>query len=109
MVKVIVLLPRRGGLAAADFALSVREQHLPLVTALPGLRRLVVDHVLPGPDEAPPAYEAVAEDWFDDPPALGAAFASRAGQAEITDAPIFLDMARFQLLVVGEQDDPLPV
>jgi uncharacterized protein (TIGR02118 family) len=50
----------------------------------------------------------VAEDWFDDLAAMGAAFDSPEGQAVIADAPNFLDMSRFQLLVVEEQDVPIP-
>jgi uncharacterized protein (TIGR02118 family) len=108
MVKIVVLLPRREGMSREEFERYAREEHLPLVTRLPGLRRLVVHRVLSNPNGPPPAYDAVAEDWFDDLPALGAAFASPEGQAVIADAPNFLDMARFQLLVVEEEDVPLP-
>ena len=61
MVKVIVLLPRRGDMSREDFQQYLRETHLPLVTKLPGLRRLVVNWVLPDPNEPPPAYDAVSE------------------------------------------------
>lgn len=44
MIKVIVLLPRRDGVSREEFARYYREQHLPLVAKLPGLRRLVVNH-----------------------------------------------------------------
>lgn len=108
MVKVIVLLPRRNGMSQEEFARYTREQHLPLVTKLPGLRRLVVNHVLPNPNGPPPAYDAVAEDWFDDLAAMGAAFESAEGQAVLADAPNFLDMTRLQVLAVQEEDIPLP-
>ncbi|MGH2616415.1 MAG: EthD family reductase [Thermomicrobiales bacterium] len=108
MIKVVVLLPRREGMSEQEFERYQRERHLPLVTKLPGLRRLVVGRVLPNPNGPPPAYDAVAEDWFDDLAAMGAAFASPEGQAVIADAPNFLDMARFQLLVVEEEEIPLP-
>ena len=108
MVKVIVLLPRRDGMQREEFERYARERHLPLVAALPELRRLVLNRVLPGPVGPPPAYDAVAEDWFDDLPALGAALASPEAQAVADDAPNFLDMARFQLLVVEGEDVPLP-
>jgi uncharacterized protein (TIGR02118 family) len=107
MIKVIVLLPRRDGMSQEDFARYTRDQHLPLVTKLPGLRRLVFNHVLPDANSPPPAYDAVAEDWFDDLAAMGAAFASPQGQAVIADAGNFLDMARLQVLAVEEEEIPL--
>ena len=107
MIKVVVLLTRRDGMSQEEFERHTRQPHLPLVTKLPGLRRLVVSRVLPDPNGAPPAFDAVAEDWFDDPAAMGAAFASPEGQAVLADAPNFLDMGRLQLLVVEEEDVPL--
>ena len=97
MVKVVVLLPRRGDMSPEAFQQHVRETHLPLVTELPGLGRLVVNWVLPDPNGPPPAYDAVAEDWFDDAAALGAALASPEGQAVAADTPNFLDLSRFAL------------
>ncbi len=108
MVKVIVLLARRDGMSQEEFARYARDQHFPVVTKLPGLRRLVFNHVLPDPNSPPPAYDAVAEDWFDDLAAMGAAFASAEGQAVIADAANFLDMTRLQLLVVEEEEISLP-
>lgn len=108
MVKVIVLLPRRADMSPEAFGQHLRETHLPLVTRLPGLRRLVVNWVLPDPNGPPPAYDAVAEDWFDDPAAMGAALASPEGQAVAADVPNYLDPSRFALLVVEEEDVPLP-
>src|ERR687890_1964382 len=108
MVKVIILLARRDGMGREDFTRHTRDQHLPLVAKLPGLRRLVVNHVLPDPNGPPPVYDAVAEDWFDDLAAMGAAFASPEGQAVQADAANFLDMARLQVMAVEEEEIPLP-
>jgi uncharacterized protein (TIGR02118 family) len=108
VIKVIVLLPRRDGMSREEFARYLRDHHFPIVTKLPGLRRLVFNQVLPDPNSPPPAYDAVAEDWFDDLAAMGAAFASPEGQAVIADAANFLDMARLQLLVVEEEEVSLP-
>ena len=107
MIKVMVLLPRRDGMSQDEFARYARDHHVPIVTELPGLRRLVFNHVLPDPNGPPPAYDAVAEDWFDDLAAAGAAFASPEGQAVIADAANFLDMARLQVLAVEEEEIPL--
>ena len=109
MIKVVVLLSRRDGMSQEEFERHTRERHLPLVTKLPGLRRLVVSRVLPDPNGPPPAFDAVAEDWFDDVAAMGAAFASPEGQAVLADAPNFLDMDWLHVLVVEEEDIALPV
>ena len=78
MVKVVVLLARRVDRSQEEFRLYLQEEkHLPLVKRLPGLQRLVVNYVLPTPDGTAPAYDAVAEDWFERPEAMQAAFASR--------------------------------
>jgi len=87
-----------------EFARYVKDQYLPLVTKLPGPRRLVVNRVLPDPNSPPSAYDAVAEDWFDDLGAMGAAFVSPEGQAVIADAANFLDMTRLQVLAVEEEN-----
>src|SRR4029450_13349795 len=73
MVKVIVLLPRRADMSPEAFKQHMHEPHLPLVAKLPGLRRLVLNWVLPDPNQPPPAYDAVSEDLFDDAAAMGAA------------------------------------
>ena len=108
MVKVIVLLPRRADMSPEAFKQHLRETHLPLVTKLPGLRRSVLNWVLPDPNQPPPAYDAVAEDWFEDAAAMGAALASLEGQVVAADMPNFLDPSRVALLVVEEEDVPLP-
>jgi uncharacterized protein (TIGR02118 family) len=108
VIKVVILLSRRDGMSPEEFARHTRDQHLPLVAALPGLRRLVFNTVLPDPNGPAPTHDAIAEDWFDDAAAMAAAFASPAGQAVFADAPHFLDMSRVQLLVVEEEEIPLP-
>ncbi len=106
MLKVVVLLARREGMSREEFERYWRERHLPLVAKIPGLRRLVLNRVLPDPNGSPPTFDAVVEDWFDDRQALSAAAASPEWQAVVADAPNSLDMARFQILVVEEV--PLP-
>ena len=108
MVKVVVLLPRRSDMSRDDFERHMRETHLPLVAKFPGVRRLVVNWVLPDPNGPEPAFDAVAEDWFDDAQAMGAAFASPEGKAVIEDTPNFLDIERFVLMVTDEEEIPLP-
>jgi uncharacterized protein (TIGR02118 family) len=109
MVKVILLLPRRADMSPEAFKQHLRETHLPLVTKLPGLRRSVLNWVLPDPNQPPPAYDAVSEDWFEDAAAMGAALASPEGQMVAADVPNFLDPSRFALLVVEEEEEDVPL
>ena len=108
-MKIMVFLARRADLSREEFERHLRETHLPLVARLPGLRRLVLNRVLPDPGGAEPAWDAVAEDWFDDPAALQAALASPEGQAVNADTPNFLDLGKLQFLVVQEDGVGLPV
>jgi uncharacterized protein (TIGR02118 family) len=108
VVKAIVLLQRRSGMSRDDFERYMRKTHLPLVVRVPGLRRLVLNWVLPDPNSPAPVYDAVAEDWFDDVQTMGKAFESPEGKAVVDDAPTFLDMSNFRLLVTEVEDIPLP-
>jgi uncharacterized protein (TIGR02118 family) len=107
MIKVIVVLPRRNDMSREDFQRYLREIHLPLVAGIPGMRRLVINWVLPDPSGPAPDYDAVAEDWFDDTQAMEAAFASPEGKAVVDDTPNFLDISRFRLMVTEEEDVPV--
>ena len=73
-----------------------------------GLRRLVVNHVLPDPGGAAPAYDAIVEDWFDSPGALQVALASPEAQAINVHASNLLDLALLQFFVVQEEEGALP-
>ena len=108
MAKAIVLLTRRPDLSVAAFQRHTREVHAPLVAAFPGLRRFVMNFTRPFPTGEPAAYDAVFEVWFDDADAMWAAFGSPEGAAEIADGHNFLDMSAFQIMVVDEEDGPVP-
>src|SRR5690349_11912101 len=107
MVKVVLLLHRRPDPSVDQFQRYWHEIHRPLLERLPGLRRLVLNDVLPDSDGTPPVCDGIAEDWFDTPEAMQAAFASPEAQAVTADVANFLDLSRFQMLVVAEEDVPL--
>ena len=109
MVKVVLLLHRRADMSIDEFRRYWHERHRPLVERLPGLRRLVLNDVLPSLDEAEPACDGIAEDWFDSVESMQAAFASPEAQAVSADVVNFLDLSRFQMLMVTEQEVPLAV
>ena len=108
MVKLMLLLHRRQGMSVEDFRRYAREQHLPLLLRLPGLTRLVINFAQPDHTGAAPPCDAIAEDWFESMEAMGAAFQGPAGQAVQADAPNFLDMSRFEMIVVQEEEATIP-
>jgi uncharacterized protein (TIGR02118 family) len=65
MVKVLILTRRRPDVRREEFERHPRETRLPLLARLPGLRRPVVNTVLPDPDGSPLAWDAIGEDWFE--------------------------------------------
>ena len=71
---------------------------------VPGLTRLVVNYAQRDHTGAPPPYDAIAEDWFESGEAMVAGFQSAAGEAVQHDAPNFLDMTKFQMIVVQEDE-----
>ena len=107
MIKAIVLLSRKEGMSPEEFRRYVEERHGPLVQQLPGLRRLVINYVHANPAGPAPAYDAVAEDWFDSLEAMQAAFGSSVGQAVQQDSHNFLDLSRMQILVAEEREVPI--
>jgi uncharacterized protein (TIGR02118 family) len=108
MVKIVLLLHRRADLTVDQFQQYWHEAHRPLIERLPGLRRLVLNDVLPDADGASAACDGIAEDWFDSPEAMQTAFASPEARAVTADLVNFLDLSRFQVLMVAEQEVPLP-
>jgi uncharacterized protein (TIGR02118 family) len=104
MLKLMVLARKREDLSKEAFERHLRDTHTPLLTQMPGLRRLVMNRVLPDPTGPPPAWDVLAEDWFDGPEAMQAALASPEGQAVQADAPNFLDMSKLQFLMVQEEE-----
>ena len=107
MIKIVLLLHRRADLSIDEFRRYWHQTHRPLLERLPGLRRLVLNDVFPGPDGSEPVCDGIAEDWFDSVESMQAAFASPEAQAVTADVVHFLDLSRFQILMVAEQEVPL--
>jgi uncharacterized protein (TIGR02118 family) len=91
MVKLVLLFRRRADLPHEEFLRYWREEHVPLVTLLPGIRRYVVSPVYERPDGGDAVPDGMAELWFDDEPALEAALASDETRATAVDARNFIE------------------
>ncbi|MGI9157893.1 MAG: EthD family reductase [Marmoricola sp.] len=63
--------------------------HVPLASAIPGLRSFSASRPGPGPDGNPPAEYLVAALTFDDQAAFGEGMGSEAGQAAANDVGSF--------------------
>jgi uncharacterized protein (TIGR02118 family) len=80
MVKFIICARRKAGLTRAEFSAHWRNHHGPLVKSVPEfmrhVRKYVQCHLVAGasPFGGEPAYDGVAELWFDNPEELALAF-----------------------------------
>ena len=68
-----------------------RDVHAVLASKLPGVRRYEWGRTLPGPDGSTPDRYLIAELWFDDADAMGAAMGSPEGQEASADLANFAD------------------
>ncbi len=71
MIKVVYCISKKPGLSDQEFFHYWREIHGPMGARIPGLRRLIQSRriTVPG-DKYDPAYDGMAELWFDDIQAL---------------------------------------
>jgi uncharacterized protein (TIGR02118 family) len=104
MVKLIMLIHRRSGMDAQEFCRYWRDDHGPIASRMPGIRKYVQNHAVVSPDGTSPPYDGFAEVWFDDVEALEKSFASPEGQATTADAEKFIDLERMETFVVDEVD-----
>ena len=77
-VKLVVLYTRPDD--PETFDAEYRDTHIPLVAKLPGLQRWELAPVGAKPDGSVAPYYQIAEIYFSDQAALGAAFASPEGR-----------------------------
>lgn len=102
MSKVIFVVHRRVGSSRAEcYEQWAGERHVSLVTQLPGLERLVQNHVVSAPGE--PVCDGIGELWFEDDDAMHAALGSPELGAAVEHAKGFLDMDRTGMILVSEK------
>jgi uncharacterized protein (TIGR02118 family) len=105
MVKLIYVITRKAGLSVEEFQRYWRETHAPIAAAIPGVRRYVQCHVLPGlyARDAQPPYDGAAELWFDGLDAMRAAMASPETAAAQADERNFIDHTKVFAIVTEEK------
>lgn len=104
MVKLVYGITRKPDLSVEEFQRYWRDVHGPIAARIPGLRRYVQCHTLPQlySGDTSPAYDGVAELWFDDLEALQAAMASPELQAAREDERNFIDHSRVFVVITQE-------
>lgn len=112
MIKVIYFFKRRPGMTVEDFQAHWRTTHAGIITALPGIRRYVQNHVLPASyRKGEPAFDGIAESWFDDTATLKALARTPQYAAVLADEPKFIDGATMGSIITDEhviKDGPAP-
>ena len=96
MAKIFVLYSKPADTAAFDAYYF--DKHVPLAKTLPGLRSYEVSAGAVGTPQGPSDVHLIAILTFDSMAAIGAAFASKEGQATVADVGKFAQ-AGVQLLM----------
>ena len=105
MNKIIFVLHRSEGITLEEFLGEISsERHLSLIRAVPGLSRLVQNHVVPDPDQGGPFCDAVGEMWFESADAVPQALQSQELAAVVEDGQSFIDFERTGMVLVNEKD-----
>jgi uncharacterized protein (TIGR02118 family) len=86
--KTIFLLRRDPTLSPEEFRAYWLERHVPVVLAVPGLRRFVCN-IVESASVDPPPHDGLAELWWDDEDAFHAALASPEGREAVADVERF--------------------
>ena len=112
MVKLVVYFKRRTDMEVERFQEYWRTRHAGVVCGLPGIRRYVQSHtLLAGYRKGEPAFDGIAEVWFDDTDAIRALDGTDMLRAVQEDEAKFIDRSTMKTLVTDEhliKDGELP-
>jgi uncharacterized protein (TIGR02118 family) len=105
MIKLVYCITKKPDLADEEFFHYWKDVHGPIGARIPRLRKLVQSHRLSIPgDKHPPAYDGVAELWFDSVEDLVAARQSPECQASTEDEANFIDHTKVAYFVTEEHE-----
>jgi uncharacterized protein (TIGR02118 family) len=103
MVKALSYFKRKPGMPVEEFQAYWRQRHPEVVTRLPGIRRYTQSHTLAQVyAKGEPAYDGIAEVWFDDTAAMRRLAGLPEYAAVRADEARFIDHATMGLLVTEE-------
>jgi uncharacterized protein (TIGR02118 family) len=104
MFKTMFFLYRRLGTTFDEFQRYSKDVHVPMVAAVPGVERYVVNHAIANPAGNAAACDAVAELWFRSEQDFQAALVSPEGVAVLGDQANYLDLERTHVLIMDEAE-----
>lgn len=103
MIKAVTFLKRRPGMPVEEFQAYWRNQHPEVVVKLRGLRRYVQSHTrLGGYAKGEPAYDGIAEVWFEDTKTLRALRDTPEMAAVQADEVRFIDRSTMGLIITDD-------
>lgn len=103
MIKAITCIKRKPGLSVTDFQAYWRGNHAEVVKGLPGIRRYIQSHALPGGyRKGELVYDGIAEIWIDSVDTLRAWAGSAAYGAVQQDEENFIDREKMLLILTQE-------
>lgn len=104
MFKAMIMLTRRADMTHDEFVSWWLDEHVPLASGLPKVRKVVLNVVDEGHDEA--GIDGVSELWFDSRADFDAAYASDIGRATAADSLAHVS-GRVRLVVTENGFTPL--
>lgn len=103
MIKLVYCITKRPDLSDEEFFRYWKNIHGPIGASIPRLRKLVQSHRINiQGGKCPPAYDGIAELWFDTVEDLLAARQSPEWQASTADESNFIDHSRVVYFVTEE-------
>ncbi|MCE7882709.1 MAG: EthD family reductase [Actinobacteria bacterium ATB1] len=103
MLKAVILLRRRPDLSQEEFSMHFRVHMRPLVVDLPGVSRIVVSEWVAGPG-GKPAYDGMAEFWFEDIEAVQTLVQSEEAREIESRMAEFVDMEAYEPFLTVEHE-----
>jgi uncharacterized protein (TIGR02118 family) len=99
----VIFFKRKPGMAVEAFQEHWRTIHADIISKLPGIRRYVQNATLPsGYRKGEPAFDAVAESWFDDTQAMKALARMPEYAKVLADEPNFIDAPSMGSIITDE-------
>lgn len=112
MVKVIAIVKRKAGMSVEAFQEHWRTAHADVVRKLPGLRRYTQSHTLAsGYRKREPAWDGIAELWFESTDVLRTLAGTPENAAVQADEARFIDHAKMATILTEDhviKDGPVP-
>ncbi len=112
MVKAVAFFKRRAGMAVEEFQAYWLSRHPEVIAKLAGVHRYVQSHTrLAAYEKGEPAYDGIAELWFEDIAAMHALRGTPQMSAVQADEARFIDQSTMGLIITDDyvvKDGPAP-